>query len=238
MMRLLLLTCAFVGATGALVIALLPPLEEAPLPDAVTRAQSAPFSLQPAVPQPAQQTTPMPAAVIVPEPKPRPAAVLAPQPAPVAVTPAPVRPKARPAALVPARAEPPQPAPSRPALSLPKEAPLAQSSDEVDETLNAIGLSVVQQLMQQTAPAAEPEPRVAVAPAPAQPVVTTPRPVPTAAPQTVQYVVKEGDSLPGLAFRFFGTTAAYLSIVEANPILRDNPNAFAAGMTIEIPKTP
>lgn len=58
-----------------------------------------------------------------------------------------------------------------------------------------------------------------------------------ATPPMRTYTVKEGDSLPGIAFRFYGTTVAYLQIINANQDLLANPSDLRAGMTLRIPET-
>lgn len=58
-----------------------------------------------------------------------------------------------------------------------------------------------------------------------------------ATPPMRTYTVKEGDSLPGIAFRFYGTTVAYLQIINANQDVLANPSDLRAGMTLRIPET-
>lgn len=110
-------------------------------------------------------------------------------------------------------------------------------------------------------PAAAPQPVVA-APAPAvepemdivrkmslgivqelqKPVANQPAPVQAAkvAPQAVatrSHVVQPGDSLPGIAFRYYGTTVAYLQILQANPDVLSDPSELTAGMVLRLPET-
>ena len=49
------------------------------------------------------------------------------------------------------------------------------------------------------------------------------------------YTVQAGDSLPGIAFRFYGTTVAYLDILDANRDTLSDPGDLAAGMVLRIP---
>ncbi|GAA4221254.1 nucleoid-associated protein YgaU [Sagittula marina] len=49
------------------------------------------------------------------------------------------------------------------------------------------------------------------------------------------YTVKPGDSLPGIAFRFYGTTVAYLQILDANQDVVRDPAALRSGMVLTIP---
>lgn len=153
-----------------------------------------------------------------------------PQPAPIAALmpeASVIRPQLRPADLVPASAALPAPQTS-PALTAPRSA--TSRDEDVMNTLRTMSYGIVKELQNKQAPG----PAQQVAAAPAAP---KPQPKP-AAPALKRYVVQPGDSLPGLAFRFYGTTAAYLSIVNANPALRDDPKAFKAGVSIAIPDTP
>jgi nucleoid-associated protein YgaU len=75
------------------------------------------------------------------------------------------------------------------------------------------------------------------------------KPVQTPAPKTTvasttkafggqTYTVQQGDSLPGIAFRFFGTTVAYLDILAANEDVLTDPGDLQAGMVLRIPTNP
>ncbi len=50
------------------------------------------------------------------------------------------------------------------------------------------------------------------------------------------HLVQEGESLAGIAFRYFGTTIAYPRILAANPTLLTDPADLQAGMTLRIPE--
>lgn len=69
------------------------------------------------------------------------------------------------------------------------------------------------------------------------PGIATPKPA-KAEPAGQIYLVQEGDSLPGIAFRFYGTTVAYLKVLNANPDLLTTPADLKAGMVLKIPDTP
>lgn len=75
-----------------------------------------------------------------------------------------------------------------------------------------------------------------------KPVANQPAPVQAAkvAPQaeaTRSHVVQPGDSLPGIAFRYYGTTVAYLQILQANPDVLSDPSELTAGMVLRLPET-
>lgn len=71
-------------------------------------------------------------------------------------------------------------------------------------------------------------------------VQPTPKPVvePTPEPAGRTYVVQEGDSLPGISFRHYGTTSAYMQILQANPDVISSPSEMQAGMVLRIPDLP
>lgn len=56
------------------------------------------------------------------------------------------------------------------------------------------------------------------------------------APAQHRYIVQPGDSLPGIAFRHYGTTAAYPQLLSANETLLSSPADLEAGMILSIPK--
>lgn len=55
-------------------------------------------------------------------------------------------------------------------------------------------------------------------------------------PAVRTYDVQEGDSLPGIAFRFYGTTVAYLKILQANEDVLSDPSQLSAGMVLRVPE--
>lgn len=78
----------------------------------------------------------------------------------------------------------------------------------------------------------KPEPRIAASP----PETSNPIRTSTASQQSVRkYVVRRGDSLEGIAVRFYGTRTAARRIYEANRNRLRNPNAIPAGMTLILP---
>lgn len=51
------------------------------------------------------------------------------------------------------------------------------------------------------------------------------------------YEVQPGDSLAGIAFRFYGSTALYDTILDANTEALADPHRLQAGMILKIPET-
>lgn len=177
----------------------------------VSRSEPSILTLQPALTQPAQA---QPEAAVVDVVTPKPVGTnLA---APPAVQ-APVDQSAIVAAL--AAATPARPA----AVATPAAAPEVTGSaptgddDEVMTALRKMSLGIVQELQRPN------DTKVAV-PAPVQ-----------AAVSTRTYEVKQGDSLPGISFRFYGTTVGYLQILEANKAVLPDPSKLQAGMILAIP---
>ncbi|SNS23746.1 LysM peptidoglycan-binding domain-containing protein [Antarctobacter heliothermus] len=129
------------------------------------------------------------------------------------------------AALVPVtRSLRPQARPGHLTAGVPTEPPLADD-DDVMTILRAMSYGIVEE-MKKPAPIA------------ASPVVVskaTPVPAPLIAAAGRSYTVQPGDSLPGVAFRFYGTTVAYLDILKANQGLLNDPSDLRAGMTLRIP---
>lgn len=146
------------------------------------------------------------------------------EPAPLAITPviaptqASTRPQARPVTI-----SAPEPAP-RPVVQTPviRQAATSPSGDqdEVANALRAMAYGIVNELKKP-------------APAGTKPAAA---PAPTFAGQT--YTVQDGDSLNGIAFRFFGTTVAYLEILAANEDVLTDPAQLTAGMVLRIPDRP
>lgn len=210
MIRLALLTIGFVGATAALLWSVgEPPKTEGV--EQVSRARPDTLSLQPAL-------TILSAA---------PDASLVKTPPEALVSQAAVarslRPKARPGhlgvlAAVAPRAQAPvlQPAPNG-------------DDDDLMKVLRAMSYGIVEEMKKPAKPHATP----AVPAATARAAVVAP-PVSTP-PAGLSYTVQQGDSLPGIAFRFYGTTVAYLEILQANRGLMEDPSDLRAGMTLRIP---
>ncbi|WGW04193.1 LysM peptidoglycan-binding domain-containing protein [Tropicibacter oceani] len=158
------------------------------------------------------------------------------QPVLLSLTPAMAQPQQAPVAPAPAAVQVQvQPEPVRQAAPTPAPAALAAApaTGDVDaiDALRAISYGIMKEL-QPPAPKADAPQRVALAD-PVQPAAAVAQPKP--AGQT--YTVQQGDSLPGISFRFYGTTVAYMQIIEANPDQLASPADLRAGMTLKIPKT-
>lgn len=97
------------------------------------------------------------------------------------------------------------------------------ANDPVTNVVRQMSLGIVQELRKPVAPGSVPRPATAAPAAAAAPLET--------------YTVQPGDSLAGIAFRFFGTTAAYPSILDANSDILPNPAALREGMVLRIPRT-
>lgn len=210
-MRVLTAAVGFMAATGGLLYMLSAEPDgegtETGLND-VTRADAGGVSLAPQDPL----SQPIPA-IVMPEPDvvqaPEPVIVPEPQPEVAAVDPAPA----------------PEPIP-------------APGSGPLSDVVHELSLGIVRELRKPVEAdadsveiAAAPAPAAIAAPAPA-PVI---EPAPTVAART--YTVQIGDSLAGIAFRYYGTTAAYLNILNANPDQLPNPSALRPGMVLTIPET-
>ena len=110
-------------------------------------------------------------------------------------------------------------------------APVSKApQDETTRAIEAMGYGILEELkrpVQQAAPAPQ---RTAS-------LGRVPEPVSSPAPQSAArtYTVQPGDSLPGIAFRFYGTTAAYLQILDANTDVVRAPADLRAGMVLTIP---
>lgn len=118
-------------------------------------------------------------------------------------------------------------------VETPTAATFQGPSEEFDaiEALRAMSYGIMNEL-QVPAPKTQGRQQAALTP------VVTPRPVSVhTQPQTGKhYTVQKGDSLPGLAFRFYGTTVAYMQIIDANPDQLNDPSDLRAGMTLTIPE--
>ena len=77
-----------------------------------------------------------------------------------------------------------------------------------------------------------PAPAPAPAPVPAAPPVVEAAPAP-AAEQV--YVVVPGDTLSGIAKKFYGKASLYMKIFEANRDILDNPDKIKVGQKLRIP---
>lgn len=138
-------------------------------------------------------------------------------PGPTAST---IRPKARPVVLT----APAEPDAEPPVIAKSVEPAPAQTEalDPVTNALRAMSYGIVSELQKPVQPSA-----------PATTVASTAN---TFSGQT--YTVQQGDSLPGIAFRFFGTTVAYLDILAANEDVLTDPGDLQAGMVLRIPTNP
>ncbi len=142
----------------------------------------------------------------------------------------PVRPVARPSNLRPAPASTPVIAPV-PKAAAPK--PVVKDDAVTAMSYGIIGAFQAQGEVMTGKPMPAPQPTARIkALADEQTAAVT---APKANVRT--YTVKEGDSLPGIAFRFYGTTVAYLQILNANQDVLANPGDLTAGMTLRIPET-
>ncbi len=209
---------AFIAATlGLLWFGLGPLPDETSDYNEVSRGEPSLLGLTPAVPQPAlaQPVTAKPVNAM-PEPAPEPVVVATPAPQPE-----------------------PAPAPQPVAVAKSEPAPRPVPSGDAMEQMRAMSYGILQEMKAakpRTAAAAATEPQqqeANLAPAPAA-VEATPAPQ---KPAGQQYTVKPGDSLPGIAFRFYGTTVAYFQIIDANPDQLSEPSDLRAGMVLTIPGT-
>lgn len=107
--------------------------------------------------------------------------------------------------------------------------PAAPEPAKPTDIMHMMSMGILKELQKPTA--AKP-----LAPAPAQIAAAVPTPAPQ--PQARLYTVQEGDSLSGLAFQFYGTTSAYLQILNANPDVISSPSEMQAGMVLRLPDLP
>ena len=139
------------------------------------------------------------------------------------------------AATAPVRVEPepvlaaPAPAANPPALQgvvLPAPKLAAEPEPQPDEMdlVRSMSLGIVRELQKPVS-----KPAVAAV----QTARAQPQPV---AAEGRTYTVQPGDSLPGIAFRFYGTTVAYLQILEANADILTDPSELTAGMVLRVPE--
>lgn len=208
MIRMVLLGIGFLSVTYVLLWTL-GDVPNQPRGEEVSRTDTQPISLQPAL-----NTSAAPVA-------------LAAAPSRRATAPAAVRPVARPGserqavdvARLRALAVDPDAAPDRAA---------ARPDEDVMTTLRTLSYGIVSEINR---------PVTAGRPA-GSPTAVTARAEPAAAPAPAPgrtYTVQQGDSLPGIAFRFYGTTVAYIQILSANEDILADPSKLQAGMVLRIP---
>lgn len=211
MIRLIYMSTTFIAITAALLWFGMTPAEEQDVDfNEVSRSEPDLLGIQPTL-TPAMPT-------------PRQIAAPAPQPA---LQPKPVQPAPQPTPQIVAAA--PQPAQAAPA-------PAAKTPGETDamEALRLMSYGIMKEFQ---APAGKPAKTGAHVATLAIPMAEPA----TAAASVVEptwdsYTVQPGDSLPGIAFRFYGTTVAYLQILEANEEILPDPSSLRAGMILAIPK--
>lgn len=63
----------------------------------------------------------------------------------------------------------------------------------------------------------------------------TPKPAEVEQPQEVIYEVQPGDTLGGIALKYYGKASAYPKIFEANRDILDNPDLIKPGQKLRIP---
>jgi len=145
-------------------------------------------------------------------------------------------------------AQPPREAaaavPSAPIVSVLPSNP----EDKVNSAILTMGLGVVNELKKprtaapQTGTSVQSNAATPLAPTQPPARLTAPAtrvaPVASTAPPASNvrtYTVQPGDSLPGIAFRYYGSTVAYLQILAANTDVLSDPAQLAAGMVLRIP---
>lgn len=62
-----------------------------------------------------------------------------------------------------------------------------------------------------------------------------PAPAQAAEPEAVYYEVKPGDTLSGIALKYYGNAHEYMKIFEANRDILDNPDLIKPGQKLRIP---
>ncbi len=202
MIRLILLSSAFVAITVGLLWTANDHSDPVATEDQVTRAAPAALDLTPVMPA-SEPVAPM-------------VSVVAPAEAPIEATVAPVETSLR---------------------------PPAGRTDDVMEALRTMSYGIVDELQKPetvATPSPAPKPAAIVDPtamqaALGQQLKNSAAPSPAPAPLRT-YTVQEGDSLPGIAFKFYGSTVAYLSILQANPDQLSDPGDVRAGMVLTIPE--
>lgn len=134
------------------------------------------------------------------------------------------RPVARPVALPPKAV----PVPAEQAQAAPRVIATAPG-DKVSGAIEAMGYGILEELKKPATPRTVPDGSIQ------QAAVVQPETAPASATART-YTVQPGDSLPGIAFRFFGTTVAYLQILDANQDVLRDPAQLRAGMVLTIPE--
>jgi nucleoid-associated protein YgaU len=221
MIRYIVLGFAFVSATAALLFSLGAGKPTDPAPELVSRATPGPLPFQPAtnIAIDNAQVAPVEAASFEP--------LALPEPTPL-----------------------PEPAVAEPVVSslAPSVQPATpEPKEEVMDVLRVMSYGIVEELKKPvptTAPQATPQ-------ATSQPTsvlenqilaakqaLAAPAATPAPEPAGRTYVVQEGDSLPGISFRMYGTTSAYYQILQANPDVISSPSEMQAGMVLRIPDLP
>jgi nucleoid-associated protein YgaU len=117
----------------------------------------------------------------------------------------------------------PEPEPARQFVTA--TPPAAPAAAEPTDMMHVMSMGIMKELQ---------KPAATKAPEPKPVIVAAPQPQ----PQMRRYTVQEGDSLSGLAFQFYGTTSAYLQILNANPDVISSPSEMRAGMVLRLPDLP
>lgn len=92
-----------------------------------------------------------------------------------------------------------------------------------------------------TAPPADPAPLREVPREPPAGAPAAPRPAPDAAPRQpefTEYVIRDGDTLSGIAQAFYGSAAMKDAIFRANRDRLESPDRLRAGDRLRIPRNP
>lgn len=181
----------------------------------VSRSEPAQLSLSPAV---------IPNAIVLSQPASAPTPLQDVIKQEVAAIPA-IRPMARPAGLVKKTVS---------LTAIPAPTPL-QPSTSGNDAVTALSYGIIGAFQRPAEPKTDTPQPTARIPALGSEIASALVVEPKATVRT--YTVKQGDSLPGIAFRFYGTTVAYLQILSANPEQLANPADLRAGMVLNIPET-
>ncbi len=96
------------------------------------------------------------------------------------------------------------------------KAKIMQFFNEMVDTENTLNMVSI------PAPEPKPEPEVAAEEAPAE--------------EERVYEVVSGDTLGGIAKKYYGNAGAYMKIFEANRDILDNPNLIKVGQKLQIPE--
>ena len=134
--------------------------------------------------------------------------------------------------LAPAQAEPVQAAPAPAAL------PVAdRPSDPVEDAVRMLSMGILEELKRPVAARPDGAPALTDSAVLQAALGRSLRSDPPARAQdsVARYTVQEGDSLAGIAFRTYGSTAAYLPLLQANADLLTSPSDLRAGMVLVLP---